>query len=109
MQTCLVLVEDHHYHLFSLMVSTVAHPVVLLFVSCSIKMIVLLFTALSVVHGDRFSGYCQTLGDTVFVSLTVSGITELGPLEIECSAINPAGDDAVSETIFITGKCPQCK
>ncbi|XP_019858316.1 PREDICTED: hemicentin-1-like isoform X1 [Amphimedon queenslandica] len=54
-------------------------------------------------HGNRFSGHCQTVGDSVIVSLTVSDITELGPLAIECSATNPAGDDTVLETIFITG------
>ena len=60
-------------------------------------------------NGNRFSGYCQTVGDNVIVSLTVSSITELGPLAIECSATNLAGDDVASETIFITGKYFQCK
>lgn len=58
---------------------------------------------LLVIEGNRFSGYCQTDGDRVIVNLTVTNITQLGPLRMTCIATNPAGDATTSEIVYITG------
>lgn len=57
-----------------------------------------------VIQGNTFTGYCETTNDGIRVVVIVENIMMLGPLVLQCSAQNPAGNSSLLGTIYITGK-----